>query len=212
MAAAISRPGRGIRRAGWGPARASARRPSGSGGRGGARPAFDRTAPGLLARTCAKCWGPRSKRPNFEEVLARVFKGDALALEWTAADAAVAALSGAAKAALRDAPRLSAGAEKLRALQDAERGRRAAMESAKGGDLAALVGWRAKLGSAPSGDAGLIIGVVKKKLLVRYESGREALVRPLLKPPPARPRLRYSYRGDRDEGVPLVLVERIAMF
>ena len=197
--------------------------------RAGARPVFDAAAPASLARTAAACWGHRSRRPNFEELAATVFRGDALSREWAVADAARDRLSETQKRALSDACRAAAGAEKLRGLQvyrrrrppsfiggrrsrgatqEADADRRAAVARAAAGDLGALVGWTARVGAAADASPGLVVGVVKRRLLVRYGDGREALLKPLLKPPSARPRLRLR---DREAEVPIALLERAGL-
>ena len=135
-------------------------------------------------------------------------------------------LSEVAKREMRQSTRLSAGAERLCDLQEIEAERRAAMAAASKGDLAALVGWTVKfpgLGGSVSGgiqvtdadapprDTGLVVGLIKKKLLVRLDDGREELVKPLLKPHASRGFF-FTRKKDKDEPVPIALVERIGYY
>jgi hypothetical protein len=138
-----------------------------------------------------------------------------------------------ARRELRDAHRLSAGAERLADLQQVEAERRGALASAAEGHLAALVGWTIQLpqsfaesparGSAAGGlhwgddedppkrDTALVVGVVKKRILVRFEDGHEDLLKPLLKSaPPASGFVRLGRK--REEPVPITLLERAGYY
>mmetsp|Transcript_17138 Transcript_17138/g.21032 ORF Transcript_17138/g.21032 Transcript_17138/m.21032 type:complete len:268 (+) Transcript_17138:632-1435(+) len=75
--------------------------------------------------------------------------------------------------------RVTDGAQQLRRLQEQDLERRLSMDAANNGHLEALVGWIIAIPEVTERAA--VIGIKKKRLLVRLEDNSERLIKPLLK-------------------------------